>query len=109
MENEELKTLVMAIGQLYAQGGDAEAEKLFKAACGLYICGQISIEELHWLNEQMKADTKEHGSVDGAAADKTVLWLRNKAAEAETSMEPLDVLIQRAAEYLHDYWSEIID
>lgn len=108
MENEKVKTLALAMGQIYDQGVDEEVEMLFKAACGLYICGQISIEELQWLKERMKPDVVSYDSATGAEADETVLWLRNAASAAEASVETLDVVIQRAAEYLHDYWSEII-
>lgn len=108
MENEKVKTLALAMGQIYEQGADEDVEALFKAACGLYIRGEISIEELQWLKEQMKSNATDYDSVDGVEADETVLWLRNAASAAEASVETLDVVIQRAAEYLHDYWSEII-
>lgn len=108
MENEKVKTLALAMGQIYEQGADEDVEMLFKAACGLYIRGEISIEELQWLKERMKSDAAGCESVTGAEADETVLWLRNAASAAETSMETLDVVIQRAAEFLHDYWSVII-
>ena len=38
-------------------------------------------------------------------ADETVLWLRNCAEEAK---EPFATVIQQAAEYLHDFWAEVI-
>ncbi len=37
-------------------------------------------------------------------ADDAVLWLKDCAAEAE---EPFATVIRQAAEYLHDFWSEV--
>lgn len=35
MENENIRTLAQAIGQIHSQGADEDVETLIKAACGL--------------------------------------------------------------------------
>lgn len=111
MENENIRTLAQAIGQIHSQGADEDVETLIKAACGLHICSVIRLEDLQELATQMEHLTSgmtEDGEFGKMKVEELVFWLRSVAADAEKESEPLDTVIQRAAKFLHDYWSDII-
>ncbi|BFL45683.1 hypothetical protein K420107F6_09720 [Lactonifactor longoviformis] len=61
-------------------------------------------QEVRNMDDKLK--TSVFITVTPELADDTVLWMRNTAAEAE---EPYSTVIQQAAEYLHDFWSELIN
>ena len=58
-----------------------------------------------WKRNCEKAGRNMLSLVTPELADETVLWLRNCAEEAK---EPFATVIQQAAEYLHDFWAEVI-
>ena len=115
MENARVKAAAEAAAQLYEQGADESAMLLRGAVMSLYLGGRITRDELDW-SEVMQAQAREaaetagadripFAEVTGQLADETVLWLRQGA---EKVPEPFGTVIQQAAEFLHDYWSEII-
>lgn len=115
MENARVKAAAEAAAQVYEQGADESAMLLRGAVMSLYLGGRITRDELDW-SEVMLAQAREAAEaagtgripfieVTGTLADETVLWLRKGAEEVP---EPFGTIIQQAAEFLHDYWSEII-
>ncbi len=115
MENTRVKAVTEAAAQVYEQGADESAMLLRGAVMSMYLGNRITRDELDW-SEVMQAQAREaaeaagtgrvpFASVTGQLADDTVLWLRKSAEEAP---EPFGTIIQQAAEFLHDYWSEII-
>lgn len=111
MGNESMRTLGQVFGQIHDQGADEDVDTLLKAACGLYIYSVIRLEDLQELATQMEylsSGMTEDGEIGGTEAEELVLWLRSAAADAEKERETLDTVIQRAAEFLHDYWADII-
>ncbi len=112
MENGKVKAVAEAAAQVYEQGADESAMLLRGAVMSMYLGGRITRDELDW-SEVMLAQAGEAAGTDrvpfaeitGQLADETVLWLRKGAEEMP---EPFGTVIQQAAEFLHDYWSEII-
>ena len=115
MENTRVKAVAEAIAQMYEKGADKSAMLLRGAVMSVYLGKGLTRDELDW-SEVMLAQVKEateatgtgrvpFANVTGQIADDTVLWLRKSAEDAP---EPFCTIIQQAAEFLHDYWSEII-
>lgn len=115
MDNEKVRALALVMEQLYNMGSDKDMEMLSKAVYALYFSGEIESTELHWIVEYMQSVIKSKITIGncenatGEVADQTVLWLRTAASGMETSFESISVAIQNAAEYLHDYWADIMD
>ena len=114
MENKKLMTIMEALWNAYRQGGTGDTELLQCTVLSLCAAGKISRDEAvdvrHALDAElqvMEKSGKEYAflEVTSELADETVLWLRNCAEEAK---EPFATVIQQAAEYLHDFWAEVI-
>ena len=111
MGNESMRTLGQVFGQIHGQEADEDVDTLLKAACGSYIYSVIRLKDLQKLVTQMEHLTSgmaEDAEIGGTEAEELVLWIQSVAADVEMEREPLDTVIQRAAEFLHDYWSDII-
>lgn len=115
MENKKLMAVIEALWNTHRQGGNGDTELLQCAALSLCAAGKISRDEAvdvrHALDAElqvMEKSGKEYAflEVTPELADETVLWLRNCAEEAK---EPFATVIQQAAEYLHDFWAEVIN
>ena len=116
MENTRVKAATEAVVELYWQGDDENVRLLRGALFSLYMTGEVAKEETDWSEEMLQAQVKaaEAGKTDyerlaevtGEIADDTVLWLRKAAVETS---EPFGTIVQQAAEFLHDFWSEIIE
>lgn len=115
MENGKVKAVAEAVAQVYGLAIDGSAMLLRGAVMSMYLGGRITRDELDW-SEVMLAQAREAAEtagtgrvpfveITGQLADDTVLWLRKGAEEMP---EPFGTVIQQAAEFLHDYWSEII-
>ena len=115
MDNTRVKAVTEAAAQVYELGVDKSAMLLRGAVMSMYLGNRITRDELDW-SEVMQAQAREVAetagaerlpvaNVTGQLADDTVLWLRTGA---ENAPEPFGTIIQQAAEFLHDYWSEII-
>ena len=110
MDNARVKAVTEAAAEVYGLGVDNSAMLLRGAVMSMYLGNRITRDELDW-SEVMQAQAKEAAEtagvveVTGQLADETVLWLRQGA---EKVPEPFGTVIQQAAEFLHDYWSEII-
>ena len=100
MDNARVKAVTEAAAEVYGLGVDNSAMLLRGAVMSMYLGNRITRDELDW-SEVMLALAE----VTGQLADETVLWLRQGA---EKVPEPFGTVIQQAAEFLHDYWSEII-
>ena len=115
MENKKLMTIMEILWNTHRQGGTGDTELLQCAILSLCAEGKISRDEAvdvrHALDAElqvMEKSGKEYAflEVTPELADETVLWLRNCAEEAK---EPFATVIQQAAEYLHDFWAEVIN
>ena len=115
MDNARVKAVTEAAAEVYGLGVDHSAMLLRGAVMSMYLGNRITRDELDW-SEVMQAQAREAAETAGAdriplaevtgqLADETVLWLRQGA---EKVPEPFGTVIQQAAEFLHDYWSEII-
>ena len=114
MENKKLMTIMEALWNAHRQGETGDTELLQCAVLSLCAEGKISMDEAvdvrHALDAAlrvMEKSGKEYAflKVTPELADETVLWLRSCAEEAK---EPFATVIQQAAEYLHDFWAEVI-
>lgn len=115
MENNRVKTIMETMWSTQWQGAEGSTGLLQSAVLSLCAAGKITKEEAVYARDMLDAQLKQMGNrpqkdvfvaVTPELADGTVLWMRNSAAEAE---EPFATVIQQAAEYLHDFWSEVID
>lgn len=115
MENNRVKLIMETMWNTEWQGADRGTGLLQSALLSLCASGNISKEEAVYARDMLEAELTHMGNEKREAvfitatpelADGTVLWMRNSAAEAE---EPYAAVIQQAAEYLHDFWSELID
>ena len=115
MDNARVKAVTEAAAEVYGLGVDHSAMLLRGAVICMYLGSRITKDELNW-SEAMQAQAREAAEtaraerpplteVTGQLADETVLWLREGA---EKVPEPFGTVIQQAAEFLHNYWSEII-
>ena len=110
MDNARVKAVTEAAAEVYGLGVDHSAMLLRGAVMSMYLGNRITRDELDW-SEVMQAQARDAAErlplteVTGQLADETVLWLRQGA---EKVPEPFGTVIQQAAEFLHDYWSEII-
>ena len=110
MDNARVKAVTEAAAEVYGLGVDNSAMLLRGAVMSMYLGNRITRDELDW-SEVMQAQARDAAErpplteVTGQLADETVLWLRQGA---EKVPEPFGTVIQQAAEFLHDYWSEII-
>ena len=110
MDNARVKAVTEAAAEVYGLGVDHSAMLLRGAVMSMYLGNRITRDELDW-SEAMQAQARETAEriplaeVTGQLAAETVLWLRQGA---EKVPEPFGTVIQQAAEFLHDYWSEII-
>ena len=115
MENNRVKLIMETMWNTEWQGADRGTGLLQSALLRLCASGNISKEEAVYARNMLETELPHIGNEKREAvfitatpelADGTVLWMRNSAAEAE---EPYAAVIQQAAEYLHDFWSELID
>lgn len=115
MENDRVKLIMETMWNTEWQGADRDTGLLQSALLSLCAIGKITKEEAVYARDTLEAELPHMGDEKKKAvfvtatpelADDTVLWMRKSAAEAE---EPYATVIQRAAEYLHDFWSELID
>lgn len=115
MENNRVKLIMETMWNTEWQGADRDTGLLQSALLSLCAIGKITKEEAVYARDTLEAELPHMGDEKKKAvfvtatpelADDTVLWMRKSAAEAE---EPYATVIQRAAEYLHDFWSELID
>ena len=115
MENNRVKLIMETMWNTEWQGADRASGLLQSAILSLCAIGKITKEEAVYARDTLEAELPHIGKEMRKAvfvtatpelADDTVLWMRNSAAEAE---EPYATVIQQAAEYLHDFWSELID
>lgn len=115
MENNRVKLIMETLWNTEWQGADRDTGLLQSAILSLCAVGKIVKEEAVYARDTLEAELssmdKEKKSsifitVTPELADDTVLWMRNSASEAE---EPYATVIQQAAEYLHDFWSELIN
>ena len=110
MDNARVKAVTEAAAEVYGLGVDHSAMLLRGAVICMYLGNRITRDEMDW-SEAMQAQARETAEriplveVTGQLADETVLWLRQGA---EKVPEPFGTVIQQAAEFLHDYWSESI-
>lgn len=116
MENTRVKMITEAMAEVYWQADDSKVSLLRGAIVSLYVTSNVSKEELDWV-ESIREQEEQTAEKDPAAqrtslieetaqiADETVLWMRHCAAKATG---PFDVIIRQAAEFLHDYWSELL-
>lgn len=115
MKKKMIEALTVVMGQLYSMESDEDVEMLLKTVYGLYFSGKIGGKELHWIVKDIQSITQNLNLIDTREkvskeiAEQTILWLRMSAAEAEAASEIMGVAIYHAAEYLQDYWSEIIE
>ena len=111
MENKNLLTIIQALWHTHRQGGPGDTELLQRAVLSLCADGAISRDEAVDVRLAVEAELRRSGKeyaflkVTPELADETVLWLRNCAEKAK---EPFATVIQQAAEYLHDFWAEVI-
>lgn len=114
MENSRVKLIMETMWNAEWQGADRDVGLFQSALLSLCAVGKITKDEAVYARdileqEARNMDNKLKKSVFITAtpelADDTVLWMRKTAAEAE---EPYATVIQQAAEYLHDFWSELI-
>ena len=112
MENKKLMAIAEALWNTHWQGEKGDMELLQCAVLSLCAEGEISGDEAVDVRLAVEAELRRSGKeyaflkVTPELADKTVLWLRNCAEEAK---EPFATVIQQAAEYLHDFWAEVIN
>lgn len=115
MENNRVKLIMETMWNTEWQGADRDTGLLQSALLSLCAIGKITKEEAVYARDTLEEELPHMGDEKKKAvfvtatpelADDTVLWMRKSAAEAE---EPYATVIQRAAEYLHDFWSELID
>lgn len=115
MENNRVKLIMETMWHTEWQGADRSTGLLQSALLSLCASGNITKEEAVYARDMLEAELPHMGNEKRKAvfitatpelADDTVLWMRNSAAEAE---EPYATVIQQAAEYMHDFWSELID
>lgn len=96
-------------------GGRPRDTGLFQSAL-LSLCavGKITKDEASYARDMLeqearnmenKLKTSVFITATPEIADDTVLWMRKTAEEAD---EPYATVIQQAAEYMHDFWSELI-
>lgn len=115
MDNIRVKAVTEAAAEVYGMGMDNSVMLLRGAVISMYLGNRITRDELDW-SEVMQAQAREAAETAGAEriplaevtgqlADETVLWLREGA---ENMPDPFGTLIQQAAEFLYDYWSESI-
>lgn len=111
MENKKLMAIAEALWNTHWQGENGDTELLQCAILSLCAEGKISRDETVdvqlAVEEELRRSGKEYAflKVTPELADETVLWLRSCAEEAK---EPFATVIQQAAEYLHDFWAEVI-
>ena len=114
MENKKLMTIMETLWNAHRQREHRGKELLQCAVLSLCAERKISRDEAvdarHALDEELRAMEKRGKEyafleVTPELADETVLWLRNCAEEAK---EPFATVIQQTAEYLHDFWAEVI-
>lgn len=114
MENERVKLIMETMWNTEWQGAQRDTGLLHSAILSLCAVGKISKEEAVFAREMLEPELGSMGkelktsvflTVTPEIADDTVLWMRNSALEAE---EPYAAVIQQAAEYLHDFWAELI-
>lgn len=115
MENNRVKLIMETMWNTEWQGADRDTGLLQSALLSLCASGKITREEAIYARDTLWAELPHMGKENRKAvfvtatlelADDTVLWMRSSATEAE---EPFATAIQQAAEYLHDFWSELID
>lgn len=115
MENNRVKLIMETMWNTEWQGADRDTGLLQSAILSLCAVGKIVKEEAVYARDTLEAELrnvdKEKKSsifitVTPELVDDTVLWMRNSASEAE---EPYATVIQQTAEYLHDFWSELIN
>lgn len=114
MENERVKLIMETMWNTEWQGAQRDTGLLQSAILSLCAAGKISKEEAVRAREMLEPElcnmdselkTSVFLAVTPEIAEDTVLWMRNSALEAE---EPYATVIQQAAEYLHDFWAELI-
>lgn len=114
MENERVKLIMETMWNTEWQETERGTGLLYGAILSLCAAGKISKEEAVRAREMLETELRSMDrelkssvflTVTPEIADDTVLWMRNSAAEAE---EPYAIVIQQAAEYLNDFWSELI-
>lgn len=115
MENNRVKFIMETMWSTQWQGAEGSTGLLQSAVLSLCAAGKVTKEEAVYARDTLDAQLQKMGNkpqkdvfvaVTPELADDAVLWLRTCAAEAE---EPFATVIQQAAEYLHDFWSEVID
>ncbi len=111
MENKKLMAIAEALWNTHWQGEKRDTELLQCAVLSLCAEGKISRDEAVDVRLAVETELQRSGKeyaflkVTPELVDETVLWLRNCADEAK---EPFATVIQQAAEYLHDFWAEVI-
>lgn len=111
MENKKLMAIAEALWNTHWQGEKRDTELLQCAVLSLCAEGKISRDEAVDVRLAVETELQRSGKeyaflkVMPELVDETVLWLRNCADEAK---EPFATVIQQAAEYLHDFWAEVI-
>ena len=95
MENNRVKLIMETMWNTEWQGAERDTGLLQSAILGLCAIGKITKEEAVYARDTLEAELPHMGKE-----------MKNSAAEAE---EPYATVIQQAAEYLHDFWSELID
>lgn len=114
MENNRVKLIMETMWNAEWQGADRDTGLFQSALLSLCAVGKITKDEAAYARDMLeqearnmtdKLKTSVFITATPELADDTVLWTRKTAAEAE---EPYATVIQQAAEYMHDFWSELI-
>lgn len=115
MENNRVKFIMETMWNTQWQGAEGSTGLLQSAVLSLCAAGKITKEEAVYARDAVDEQLRQMGNrpqkdvfvaVTPELADGAILWLRICAVEAE---EPFTTVIRQAAEYLHDFWSEVTD
>lgn len=115
MENNRIKFIMETMYHTEWQGADRDTGLLQGALLSLCAEEKISVDEAVYARSALKKELRSMGkesrkdvflAATPEIADDAVLWLRKCAEETK---EPFATVIQQAAEYLHDFWSEVMD
>lgn len=114
MENNRVKLIMETMWNAEWQGADRDTGLFQSTLLSLCAVGKITKDEAVYARNAVEAELIRMGrqmqksmfiAVTPQLADDTILWMRNSAEEAD---EPYATVIQQAAEYMHDFWSELI-